>query len=352
MKFYCSGNSIVVSWKLYPIEQQRKGIIMKVLGLSFGKKNANTDILVKEALYGAKAAIPSAEIKFINTNRLNIDRCIGCGACSGALEKGKDNVCIVKDDFQMVEEAVREADAIILGAPVYVLQPVGQFKNFVDRFSCRHDVSAINWVLDKRRTGEMPGNADDFPIERLRRRTVSYISVGGAHTENWVSMGTATLHLFGMPVMMKVVGNYNAYNMGHIGNPYLDETLISNMREMGKRTAEAFDMDDKDIEWFGPQGDGTCPVCHQNLLTVNGTTTVECPVCGIEGHISIEGDKLHVTFSEEQQARARGTFKGLREHTTEIQSFGSICGPKIMANKEMIDQQMKRITNFDEMIQA
>ena len=323
---------------------------MKVLGLSFGKKNANTDILVKEALYGAKAGVPDAEIKFINTQRLTIDRCIGCGACSTALEKGKDNDCIIKDDFQMVEEAIREADAIILGAPVYVLQPVGQFKNVVDRFSCRHDVSAINWVLDKRRSGEAPGDPDAFPQERLRRRTVSYISVGGAHTSNWVSMGTATLHLFGFPVMMKVVGNYNAYDMGHIGNPYLDEELIQNMREMGRRTAEAYSMEDHEIEWFGPQGNGTCPVCHQNLLTVNGTTTVECPICGIEGKLSVEGDKLNVTFSEEQRARARGTFAGLREHTTEIQSFGSICGPKIMANKEMLEKQMDRIKNFEKYI--
>lgn len=323
---------------------------MKVLGLSFGKKNANTDILVKEALYGAKAGVPDAEIKFINTQRLTIDRCIGCGACSTALEKGKDNDCIIKDDFQMVEEAIREADAIILGAPVYVLQPVGQFKNVVDRFSCRHDVSAINWVLDKRRSGEAPGDPDAFPQERLRRRTVSYISVGGAHTSNWVSMGTATLHLFGFPVMMKVVGNYNAYDMGHIGNPYLDEELIQNMREMGRRTAEAYSMEDHEIEWFGPQGNGTCPVCHQNLLTVNGTTTVECPICGIEGKLSVEGDKLNVTFSEEQRARARGTFAGLREHTTEIQSFGSICGPKIMANKEMLEKQMDRIKNFEKHI--
>ncbi len=324
---------------------------MKVLGLSFGKKNANTDILVKEALYGAKAAVSDAEIRFINTQRLKIDRCIGCGACSTSLEKGKDNDCIIKDDFQMVEEAIREADAIILGAPVYVLQPVGQFKNLVDRFSCRHDVSAINWVLDKRRAGEAPGDPDAFPQERLRRRTVSYISVGGASTSNWVSMGCATLHLFGFPVMMKVVGNYNAYSMGTIGNPYLDEELIGNIREMGKRTAEAYSMEDKDVEWFGPQGNGTCPVCHQNLLTVNGTTTVECPICGIEGKLSIEGDKLNVTFSEEQQARARGTFAGLREHTTEIQGFGSICGPKIMANKELLEKQMDRIKNFDKYIE-
>lgn len=250
----------------------------------------------------------------------------------------------------MVEEEIRRADSIILGAPVYVLQPVGQFKNLVDRFSCRHDVSAINWVLDKRRIGEAPGDADAYPQERLRRRTVSYISVGGASTSNWVSMGCATLHLFGFPVMMKVAGNYNAYSMGTIGNPYLDDELIANMHEMGKRTVEAFAMDDKDVEWFGPQGNGTCPVCHQNLLTVNGTTTVECPICGIEGRISIEGERLNVTFSEEQQARARGTFAGLREHTTEIQNFGSICGPKIMANKELLNKKMDRIKNFDQHI--
>ena len=57
-------------------------------------------------------------------------------------------------------------------------------------------------------------------------------------------------------------------------------------------------------------------------------------------------------ISEEQQARARGTFKGLREHTIEIQGFGAICGPKIMANKELLDEKMDRIKNFEKYIEA
>ena len=321
---------------------------MKILGLSFGRKNFNTDILVKEALFGAKEGGPDAEIKFINTNNLTIDRCTGCGVCSTNLGKGKDNDCIVKDDLQMVEEAIREADCLIVGAPVYVLQPVGQFKNFVDRFSCRHDVSAINWVLDKRRNGEAPGDPDAFPQERLKKRYVSYISVGGAITQNWVSMGTSTMHLFGFPPMMKVIGNYDASGMGTRANPILDDKMMSEVHEMGKQTAEAYGKDDKDIAWFGPEG--TCPVCHQNLLTVNATTTVECPICGIEGKIAIEGEKLKVTFSEAQQARARGTFEGLREHTVEIQGFGAICAPKIMANKELLDKRMEVYKNFEKYI--
>ncbi len=325
---------------------------MKILGLSFGKKNANTDILVKEALFGAREAAPEAEVNFINTVNLNIGRCRGCGACSTQLEKGKDNVCIFKDDFQALEDEVRAADVLIVGAPVYVLQPVGQFKDFVDRFYCRHDYSAINWVLDKRRSGEMPGNAEDFPMERLKKRTVSYISVGGATTDNWTSMGTASLHLFGFPPMMKVMGNYNANSMGTVGNPYLDDQLIADMHEMGKRTVLGYR--DDAVSFFEPEGkpQGVCPVCRQRLITIlPGTTTVECPVCGIEGELSIKDNAVHVEFSEAQQNRARGTFAGLREHTTEIQSFGGICGPKIMANKEKLDALMdERIKKFDETV--
>ena len=50
---------------------------MKVLGISFGRKNGNSDILVKEALYGAKEACPEAEIEFVNTINMNIGRCRG-----------------------------------------------------------------------------------------------------------------------------------------------------------------------------------------------------------------------------------------------------------------------------------
>lgn len=55
-----------------------------------------------------------------------------------------------------------------------------------------------------------------------------------------------------------------------------------------------------------------------------------------------------VDFPKEEQERARGTFKGLREHTAEIQSFGAIVAPKIMANKERLDGLMERIKNFDD----
>lgn len=190
-------------------------------------------------------------------------------------------------------------------------------------------------------------------MERLKKRTVSYISVGGATTENWTSMGTASLALFGFPPMMRVMGNYNANAMGTTGNPYLDDRLIADMHEMGKRTVEGYL--DETVPFFQPEEkpEGVCPVCHQRLVTIlPGTTKVECPVCGIEGDLAIENGAVKIVYPKAQQERARGTFRGLREHTTEIQSFGAICGPKIMANREKPDRLMQeRIRNFDTSIE-
>ena len=198
----------------------------------------------------------------------------------------------------------------------------------------------------------MPGDPDDFPMERLRKRTVGFISVGGASTDNWTSFGTPLLQTFAMSAMMKVMGNYNANSMGTIGNPYLDDQLIENMHELGRRTVKG--LNDDSVEFFEPSNKpkGVCPFCHQRLITIlPGTTKVECPVCGIEGQLSIVDGAIEVDFPEAQVARARGTFAGLREHTVEIQGFGAICGPKIMANKEKLDTLMKeRIREFDKAI--
>ena len=46
---------------------------MKALGLSFGRKNRNSDIMVKQVLKQMKAR--GYEVEFINLNELNIQSC-------------------------------------------------------------------------------------------------------------------------------------------------------------------------------------------------------------------------------------------------------------------------------------
>ena len=65
------SGSVIIDAKVKMKRERDK--TMKILGLSFGKKNANCDILTKEALYGAREAYPDAEIKFINSLQTFLD---------------------------------------------------------------------------------------------------------------------------------------------------------------------------------------------------------------------------------------------------------------------------------------
>lgn len=307
---------------------------MKVLGLSFGRKMKNCEILVKQALRGAGNA--GAQVSFLRTINLRVDHCIGCGACSSGMRAGKQINCCLKDDYHIIEEAILDADAILVAAPVYVLTPVGQFLNFANRFGPAHDRMALEAERDKR-TKEGTEPLDE---RCLHRRYIAYISVGGAHTKNWVSYGLSGMHLLGFSTWMKPVGHIDAYDMGCTGSPLLDNDLMEQAFNLGEHIAAA----DEDTGWFGDPG--YCPVCHLSHITLSGTTTVECPLCGITGELIVEGDEVRVDFPPEQRSRSRYTREGLLEHYLEIQSFGAVAGPKLAAGKELIDTQLKEFEAY------
>jgi hypothetical protein len=79
---------------------------------------------------------------------------------------------------------------------------------------------------------------------------------------------------------------------------------------------------------------------------MTGTTTVECPLCGIRGKLIVDGDNVRVEFPPEQQARSRYTREGLQEHYLEINGFVKGIGPKLEAGKEKIDAGLKEFTEY------
>lgn len=317
---------------------------MKVVGISFGRMNQRSDVLVKEALFEAKKA--GAEVQFINTVRLDIGHCRACDYCSRMRDKGEVEIhCCMKDDYHILEEACLEADGIIIGAPVYAVGIIGQFKNFVDRFGPSHDRAALLEENKKRKAEGKP----ELDARYFKDRYVGYISVGGAQTHNWVSLGLPMLDLFTFSFCMKCVGHVDAYDQGRTGHPLLDSELMAKAGRLGKAVAESLGRPYDDVDtWVGDEG--VCPVCHNPLLSMNGTTHVECPICGIWGDLSVDGDKVKVEWSEKEIARARNTTIGIYEHYNEIQNMITVCVPKLMANKDSIDEQMKKYINFDETI--
>ena len=89
------------------------------------RKKGNTEALVNEALRGAKAA--GAETKKYNLNEMNIKPCQSCYYCRA------NEGCPIQDDMSGVYEDLKQADAVVIGSPVYMFQVSAQVKLLLDR---------------------------------------------------------------------------------------------------------------------------------------------------------------------------------------------------------------------------
>ena len=99
---------------------------MKVIGfVASPRKDGNTSFVVNKILEGVKESGAETEIWY--SGELNIMPCKGCLGC---VKSGK---CVIDDDMQKIYETLKEADALVLGSPVYMGQMSAQAKTFTDR---------------------------------------------------------------------------------------------------------------------------------------------------------------------------------------------------------------------------
>ena len=94
------------------------------------RKNWNTGMLLKHALEGA--ASQGAEIELVHLYDLNFKGCISCFACKtkNGPSYGK---CAFRDGLTPILKRVEEADAIIIGSPIYFSDVTGEMRSFMER---------------------------------------------------------------------------------------------------------------------------------------------------------------------------------------------------------------------------
>lgn len=118
-------------------ERKGAGIGTKVLGISAGRRDGNTDYLVKEALKAAQQCT-GCETSFLNISEMNIQGCIACHLCFGH-EKGwgiRDGVCYAHDDdLGPLARSLMDTDGVILGSPVYVFGIPSKLRALMERTS-------------------------------------------------------------------------------------------------------------------------------------------------------------------------------------------------------------------------
>lgn len=104
---------------------------MKIIAFNGSpRKEWNTAILLKKALEGAKTVGAQAEL--VNLYDLNYKGCYSCFACK---EKNGANYgkCPIKDDLLPIFKKIENADAIILGSPIYFGRISGATQSFLER---------------------------------------------------------------------------------------------------------------------------------------------------------------------------------------------------------------------------
>ena len=94
------------------------------------RTNFNTAKMLKEAQKGAESV--GAEVEYFDLVKLNYKGCMSCFACK--IKNSKTNgLCAIRDDLRPILEKIIQADAVIIGTPVYFSYATGMFRNLMER---------------------------------------------------------------------------------------------------------------------------------------------------------------------------------------------------------------------------
>ena len=93
------------------------------------RKGWNTDTLICEAARGAEEAGTTVQ-KF---DLYKLERFTGCISCFGCKRQKTKGQCICRDGLKPVLDAIREADALIIGSPNYLSELSASFRALYER---------------------------------------------------------------------------------------------------------------------------------------------------------------------------------------------------------------------------
>lgn len=313
---------------------------MKIFALACGRRNANCEILVKEALNAASEM--GAECEFVRLLDCEVHTCAVCWPCP-VIMKGSEH-CIYKDDASWIYEKMMDCDGLLVAAPCYALTPPGKLIALRDRIQGpRVDVASNNeakknmGVDAKFEFGEMQID------ERIFRRKVgAMISVGGATTPHWVSLCLASIQTFMFSAQFNIADQMDVTGVAEDGAITLRQDLLERARQLGRNMVKSFEADcpwefndavDHKNPYFGEEG--LCPMCHQDLMLLYpGSDKVSCAVCGIDGKVEVVDGKVKLTFTEEQKSHSRYLYQGLKDHNDEVMEVAKALMPDLPKLKD------------------
>lgn len=176
------------------------------------RAGGNTQKLMEVALEAAQEAGAATELLTLHDKEM--EPCIACDICR---ETGE---CAIYDDARVVLERMVEADAIIIGSPVYFGNVTGQLKILMDRSRpLRREFKLKNKVCGALAVGASRNGGQETTIQAIHH----YLLIQDAIL---VGDGDPLAHYGGAGVG------------GPVGDTESDDPGLETSRNLGRRVAE------------------------------------------------------------------------------------------------------------------
>lgn len=322
----------------------------KIIGLSCGRRNGNSETLLRAAAAGA--AELGVETEIIRAMSLKVLPCTGCNACATT------HKCILKDDVDWILEKTCVGDsALILAVPCYHIRANGYFMCIHERMN--HIFQKDMDVLGKTRVGGI-------------------IGVGGGGYDAWTSFNLPMANIF-LQHVCKLVDQFQAnfcsleeWNLWlqdkkmtakHISElrildltyeelfkqwpqkrdiPGVFEAAVERAKKLGRNIAMAMDMPVEKVKYVGESYGVECPVCHTNVVVIpKDLPHIACPICYVRGEVTANNGKFKVKWNKKDAAFPRFTEEAVDHH---LKWLGSHYG-KLFGRQNQLGDLAKRLAD-------
>lgn len=268
-----------------------------ILGLVIShRKLGNSEILVKEIM---KSIPGECQHRLIRVTDLKLEACQACYRCLQP-----DAGCGAHDDFNFIMDHIKQADAVVIGVPVYILGPHGYYKLMQDRL-----VGAYNY--------------SQYTAGKPCVIVVPYGTVG------WTGYSKAAANIFPRTLEMNIIDTWMVHATLPAESLYNDANR-EYARELGQRIFSG--------EPYQP-GPRECPQCGSDLFHLRPDRQVECPICNAVG---ILGDDNLPDFSS--STHNRFAHQEIEEHFHEY--LAAMRG-RFKAEKDMIKDLQQDYKELD-----
>ncbi len=270
----------------------------KIIGLSTGRKNGNSEVLLKYALMAAEKHGVDTEI--IRAMEHEIKPCIGCEGCVLSLNKTGVSKCTIKGDAAewLLNKVLVEGDGLILSMPIYHLVPNSHY-----------------FVISHRQHPIMFNN----PQLLKKTRPGAIMCVGGGEIE-WTPMGLMLGNIM-LQHAYTLVDQAQFNGHGRPAQVLMRQEDIDRATRLGDNMAKSLAVPAEELKFLGDRSQTACPVCQSNVVQVpDALPNVVCPVCDVHGVIVGQGDEMKVEWDQHDVKFSRLTEYGVNYHLEEIKN--------------------------------